>query len=172
MAADSGGPKELEAWILEKIDRAVHQAALQLQAEAVQNLTGSYTADGYRTGKLAGSIVVERRGPAQYAVGTNMPYAMFVETGTGIYGGDNAPMPIDVSFPRQPIRAKNGKFLHFFSTKVTMTGNKGQALNNAKKVTSEVFTMEIKGMKGKWFMSKAYMRAPEILRAKLQEQFR
>ena len=61
------------------IDNGLHKGALKIQSDAKR-------ACPYDTGRLKGSISIERIAEKSYAVGTNVEYAPYVEYGTGQRG--------------------------------------------------------------------------------------
>ena len=74
------------------VDNSLHKSAYQIQRKAVSNIQSmsvSYNGNVYDakdTGRLVNSISVEKLDNCQYAVGTGVEYAPYVEFGTGSAG--------------------------------------------------------------------------------------
>ncbi len=83
------------------------------------------------TGRLRNSWTVEKQGTDWY-VGTNLPYALYLELGTGIYGPK-----------RRPIRPKRAKALHWVDR------------NTGK----DVFATQVKGIKPRHYIWNSIMEA-------------
>lgn len=157
---------ELDELIQGAIKRALYRTALDMQRIMVETLISRYVPNGYRTGDLARSITIQENENG-FIVGTNLNMAVFVETGTGIYGGKGAPMPLAIdglTFPGKPITPKNGNALKFTVNKVVMRGKRASVQGNV------VFAKSVKGQKGKWFMHEALKQLPERLEANLADE--
>lgn len=117
-----GGPGGL-------VDQAVRKAAGRTRDRAKQNLT---TAGRVDTGALRQSVVSERYGSGgtliTYLVGSPLPYAIYNEQGTGIYGPRHAMIV--------PRRAKVLRW-------------------KSRKTGAFVFAPSVKGMEGTRFLERA-----------------
>lgn len=145
------------------------QAALQdigryVQARAAKYPRQSPTTTYRRTGTLGRSVAVGGVQPTQggwmVEVGTNIPYAKYLETGTGIFGPKKA-----------PIKPKSGKFLAWTATRGAMkkagigggvlvaaglATRKGKLTRSAKHDTLMIFAKSVKGIPAWHFMENAF----------------
>ena len=87
--------KKFKPFLIKELDKAVGRAVMDLQREIVLNTP-------INTGWLRNRIIVEKKAPLHYLVGTPVKYAEYLELGTGLYG-----------YKHQKIRPKKAKVLHW-----------------------------------------------------------
>lgn len=143
-------------------DKALKDTGRYVQAKAAKYPAKADSSTYKRTGTLGRSITVSQpqaTGNALYVeVGTNIPYARYVEEGTGIYGPKG-----------QKIKPKSAKVLAWRSTGAGLfsgsrsvliaagiSKRKGRIVSNAKRDIYLNFARSVRGMRPWHYMQNAF----------------